>query len=206
MRLVYISSNAVFDGTCAPYKEDDRLRPINRYGQVKVECEGIVRRMCPEAAIVRPILMYGWPIPEGRPNPVTWLIERLQRGEKTYLVTDVYENPIWSHHCAEAIWRIIQSGKTGVFHFAGKEVVNRFEFAKLVAEVFNLDSSLLHPVDSGFFPSIAPRPPNTSFLTERMVGELGIEPLSVYEGLMRMRSVDLSASLSPLKKPTSNTE
>lgn len=84
--------------------------------------------------------------------------------------------------------------------------MNRFEFAKLVAEVFNLDSSLWHPVDSSFFPGIAPRPLNTSFLPERMQGELDIEPLSIYEGLMRMRSVDRSASLSPLKKPPSNTE
>jgi dTDP-4-dehydrorhamnose reductase len=189
MRIVYVSSNAVFDGANAPYREEDRTNPVNRYGQIKVECERIVRRMCQEAIVVRPILMYGWHLAQGRTNPVTWLIERLQRGESTHIVTDVYENPIWSHHCAQAIWRAIQLGKAGTFHVGGKDVVNRYDFAKLVAEVFGLDASLLHPVDSRFFPAIAPRPKNTSFVTERMQSELGMEPLSLRQGLERMRSL-----------------
>jgi dTDP-4-dehydrorhamnose reductase len=137
--------------------------------------------------------MYGWHLPQGRANPVTWLIGRLKRGEPTNLVTDVHENPLWSHHCAEAIWRAIRLEKTGTFHVAGKDIVNRYEFAKLVAAVFELDASLLHPVDSSFFPTIAPRPKNTSFLTERMQCELGMEPLALREGLERMRSLSTLA-------------
>ncbi len=195
IRLVYISSNAVFDGTRAPYSERDATNPINRYGRIKAECESIVARSCPDAVIVRPILMYGWQHPQGRHNPVTWIIERLQRGEKLNLVTDVYENPLWSYQCAEAIWRTIQMGKNGVFHLAGKEVVNRYELARMVAQVFDLDSSLLNPVDSSFFPTIAPRPRNTSFVTERMQEELEMDPLPLFEGLIRMR---LTAGLQVL--------
>ena len=196
MRLVYVSSNAVFDGDRAPYSEDHPTNPVNRYGRIKVECEGIVRRMCQEALIVRPILMYGWHLPQARMNPVTWLIDRLRRGESTHLVNDVYENPLYSHHCAEAIWGAIRLGKTGTFHIAGKEIVNRYELAKLVAQVFDLDATLLHPVDSSFFPAIARRPKNTSFLTKRMQEDLGIEPLSLREGLERMRSLTPSSLLS----------
>lgn len=188
VRMVYVSSNAVFDGAAAPYREGDATNPINRYGRIKVECERLVARICPDAAIVRPILMYGWHGPEGRANPVTWLLDRLARREPTHLVTDVRENPLWSHQCAEAVWRILRLGKTGTFHIAGQDVVNRYELGQLVARVFGLDASLLHPVDSSFFPSIAPRPRNTSFLTERMQRELGLEPLSVGQGLDRMRA------------------
>lgn len=75
IRLVYISSNAVFDGNAAPYREESPTNPINRYGRIKVECENLVRRVCPEAAIVRPILMYGWhTLPKGGPirSPGCW--------------------------------------------------------------------------------------------------------------------------------------
>ncbi len=195
MRLVYISTNAVFDGKCAPYEEDDLTNPINRYGHIKVKCEEIVTRMCPEAIIIRPILMYGWHVPQGRLNPVTWIIDRLQRGEKSHLVTDVYENPLLSYNCAESIWRAIQLKKRGTFHIAGKEVVNRYEFGRLVAELFDLDASLLHPVNSSFFPTIAPRPHNTSFLTKRMQVELGMEPISLSDGLQRMRAVARDSGL-----------
>jgi len=106
--------------------------------------------MCPEALIVRPILMYGWHAPEARVNPVTWLLDRLVKERPTHLVADVYENPLWLHQCAEAIWRMLQLGKAGIFHLAGKDVVNRYEFATYVARVFDLDASLLHPVDNSF--------------------------------------------------------
>lgn len=187
VRLIYVSSNAIFDGKDAPYSEQSPTSPINTYGRIKVECKTLVRRVCPEAVIVRPILMYGWHLAEGRANPVTWLLERLRKGEATPLVTDVRENPLWSHQCAEAIWRILELGKTGIFHVAGQNVVNRYELGQLVAQVFELDVSLLRPVDSSFFPSIAPRPHNTSFLTERMEQELALVPLSVRQGLEQMR-------------------
>lgn len=187
--LIYLSSNAVFDGENAPYREYDEVHPVNRYGQIKVECEQIIQRAYQEAAIVRPILMYGWHAPQTRNNPVTWIIDRLTKREPTFLVTDVYENPIWSYHCGEAIWRILRREKGGIFHVAGQDIVNRYEFAKLVVNVFNLDPSCLHPVASTYFPQIAPRPRNTSFLTERLQDELGMAPLSLLDGLNHMRSL-----------------
>jgi dTDP-4-dehydrorhamnose reductase len=197
-RLIYVSSNAVFDGRHAPYRETDDTNPVNTYGRIKVECETLVRRTCPDAAIVRPILMYGWHRPEGRANPATWLLDRLRRGETTHLVTDVYENPLWSLHCGEVIWRVIGLAKGGLFHVAGRDVVNRYELGRLVAQVFDLDASLLHPVDSSFFPSLAPRPRNTSFVTERMHDELGIASLPLQEGLRRMRALgDLAVGSHP---------
>lgn len=201
VRLVYLSSNAVFDGRRAPYRETDPTNPVNHYGRIKVECENLVARCCPEAAIVRPILMYGWQPPQARPNMVTWLLDRLRRGEPTHLVTDVRENPLWSGQCAEAIWRIVERGKTGIFHLAGRDVVNRYEFARTVAEVFGLDAALLNPVDSAFFPTIARRPKNTAFLTERMETELDLEPLSLVEGLHRMLGRACAASPTATGQP-----
>ena len=70
---------------------------------------------------------------------------------------------------------------------AGGEIVNRYEFALKVAQAFELDVSLIHAVDSTFFPSIAARPKNTSFDSRRMESEPGIRPLSVEQGLRHMK-------------------
>ena len=43
-RLIYISSNAVFNGRSPLYSETAPVDPINYYGQLKVEAENIVRR------------------------------------------------------------------------------------------------------------------------------------------------------------------
>lgn len=185
--LIYVSSNAVFDGATAPYRESDPVRPINRYGEIKAACEQLVRAMLPDCTILRPILMYGWNHAVGRLNPATWIISKLMKGEPIHVVNDVLENPLYNRSCGEAVWETIRRKPKGVLHLAGAEVVNRYEFALAVADTFNLDESLITPVSSAFFPSIAPRPKNTSFRTERMEKDLGMTPLGIRDGLQLMK-------------------
>jgi len=185
--MIYVSTNAVFDGNEAPYNEASIPNPINKYGKIKLECERIVSESLKKFTIFRPILMYGWHYPQSRPNPATWIIEKLSKDQTINMVTDIYENPLYNVQCGEILWQIILKKPLGIIHAAGGEIVNRYEFAVKLAEVFGFSSSLVHPVDSSFFPSIAPRPKNTSFETKRIREELGIVPMNVKEGLERMK-------------------
>ena len=188
VHLVYVSTNAVFDGTQPPYAEDHAINPVNKYGQIKVQCEKLVTETLENYTIVRPILMYGWNHPACRQNPATWILEKLRAGEKISLVTDINENPIYNRQCGEALWAIVVKKPRGVMHLAGGESVNRYEFGMHLAKIFGLDQSLISPVDSAFFPTIAPRPKNTTFVTQRMERELGIKPLTVDDGLKQMKA------------------
>ena len=187
-RLVYISTNAVFDGSNAPYRESDRVNPVNAYGRIKLACEQLVQRTVDRCVIVRPILMYGWPQAMGRPNPVTWVIDALERGETIRVVNDVFENPLHNINAAVALWNVLERDIGGVIHLAGRDVVSRYELARTTARVFGLDETRIQPVSSGFFPDIAPRPRNTSFVTTRMEHELGVPPAALEDGLRRMTS------------------
>ena len=186
--LAYISTNAVFDGTKPPYRESDPIHPINKYGQLKAECERLVTETLARYCIVRPILMYGWNHVVTRPNTATWIFDKLIRGETISVVDDVHENPLFNHQCGRALWAVVKKKPAGIFHVAGKTVVSRHGFALKIAEVFGLDASLIQPVTSAFFPDIAPRPPNTAFVTQRMERELGVSPLTVEEGLRQMKA------------------
>ena len=185
-RLVYISTNAVFDGRNAPYRESDRVNPINAYGRIKLACERLVEATLDRPVIVRPILMYGWPHAFGRSNPVTWVVDALERGETIHVVDDVYENPLCNISAALAIWAILDRDINGIIHLAGRDVINRYELARMVARIFELDESRIRAVPSAFFPHIAPRPRNTSFVTTRMESELGVPPSTLEEGLRLM--------------------
>lgn len=186
--LVYISTNAVFDGRHAPYAEDAPTNPPHHYGRIKLACEGAVRELLPACAVARPILMYGWNHAVNRPNPVTWVYDKLLRGEPVDLVDDVYENPLYNLQCGRALWAILHRRPSGVFHLAGANRVSRYEMGLEVAKTFDLDASLVRRTDSSQFPSIAPRPPDTTFLTARMQQELGVRPMTLTEGLLDMRS------------------
>lgn len=186
-KIVFISTNAIFDGKHAPYSEDSMPSPINSYGRMKLEAEEIVRGSGLKHLIVRPILMYGWNNEHERSNTVTWLIEKLRKGEKVNMVNDVYENPLFNRSCAEIIWSLINSDKEGLYHVAGKDVVSRFEFANLIAEVFYLDKSLVNAVSSGYFTNLAPRPSNTSYDVTKVERELKIKLPRLKESLSLMR-------------------
>ena len=187
-RLIYISSNAVFDGWTPFYSETAPVNPINYYGQLKVEAENIVRGSNVHWAIVRPILLYGWPYQGERDNPVVWWVRSLEEGKPIKVVDNVFSKPLPAWSCAEVIWEIIQQKKTGIYHAAGKDHLSLYQFALNVAEVFNLDERLIMPVPDSYFPEIAPRPRDTSFDTSKMENELGVKTIDVKAGLLRMKS------------------
>lgn len=187
-RLIYISSNAVFDGRTPFYSETAPLNPINNYGKLKVEAENIVRESRISWAIVRPILMYGWPYPNERDNPVVWWVRSLENGKPVKVVDNVFSKPLSAWSCAEVVWKVIRQNRTGIYHVAGKDHLSLYQFALQVAEVFDLDPKLITPVPDSYFPEIAPRPRDTSFNTSKMENELGVKTIGVKCGLGRMKS------------------
>ena len=185
--LVYISSNGIYDGSAAPYCEDDEARPINYYGQIKLEGENISRKSTVPSSIVRPMLLYGWNHINGRQNIVTYALSRLEKGEEVYVYNDVFANPIFAPACAAAIWKIIKEKRYETFNIAGKETVSIYRLIKYVAETFGFDPNLVIPVQQGFFNELVKRPKDTSFDTAKMCDVLGLNPASVEDGLLLMK-------------------
>jgi len=187
-RLVYLSSNAVFDGNKPPYHEESAMYPVNYYGQLKVEAENAVRASGLDYAIVRPMLMYGWNYPHARENPVTIWIRLLTEDKPIKVVNDHYWQPLYVGDCAELIWNVIENDKVGVYNISGPERITLFEFALQFVQVFGFDSDLVEPVPSSYFPTIAPRPVDTSFVIDKIRIKLGIQPVPVAVGLEQMKS------------------
>ena len=79
-KMVYISTDAVFDGEKGLYHEYDETGPINVYGFSKLAGEMEVRALCKRHFIVRTGLLFGL---KGKPdnNMVLKLMKRWQNGE-----------------------------------------------------------------------------------------------------------------------------
>jgi dTDP-4-dehydrorhamnose reductase len=118
-RLVQLSTDLVFDGEHgAPYGEDDEPRPVMEYGQQKLEAENLVRRLHPDALVVRTSLLYG---PPDGPQ------EELARRDDVVFHTDEIRTPIPVRELAAALLRL--SGERGILHVAGPEALSRKAFA-----------------------------------------------------------------------------
>jgi len=186
-KFIYISSNGIYDGDNAPYGENDIAMPINYYGMTKLEGEIITKRSRIVSAIVRPILMYGWNHRFERQNIVTLALSKLKKKEKMSVYDDVFSNPLFSDSCAEAIWKIIVEDKYGDYNIAGSERVSICGLVKKFAEGFGLNPDLIIPVKEGYFNELVKRPIDTSYRTDKMAAILKVMPLSLTEGILKMK-------------------
>lgn len=189
-QFVFISSNAVFDGQHPPYDEHSPVRAMNRYGEIKIEAETWVRRSgLPSTLILRPILMYGWPLPGGRDNVVTRWLRQFEAGHVVPVAQDIYSMPLYVGNCAQAIWAAVSQGRMGTYHLAGADRMSLADFAQATARAFGFDDRLVVPVPRAQLTQFAPRPSDTSFVTTKMEQELGVRPMGIAEGLALMQQL-----------------
>jgi dTDP-4-dehydrorhamnose reductase len=186
-KLIYLSSNAVFDGKQAPYSESDTTHPINLYGKAKVQAEAAIEKELMDCLIVRTILSLGWPILGQRPNPLTFVIENLRQNRPIKLVADVFENPISALSVADCFWSLLHANCIGTFHVGGSDRVSRVELGKLIAERFDLDVNLISEASSDDFAHLAPRPPDTTLNTSKTQAACDWEPQFLRDALDQLR-------------------
>ena len=183
-RLVQVSSDFVFNGKRGPYDEDARPDPVNYYGRTKLAGENAVREAGRSNwAIVRTVLLYGTGHGLSRSNVVLWMIDELSQGHQLHIVDDQYRTPTHVDDLATGIERLVDREKTGIYHISGRDLVSIYELACTVAEVFDLDASLIEPVSSDFFEDDVDRPPRTGFIVDRAEAELDYDPRSLQDGL-----------------------
>ncbi|MGQ9561214.1 MAG: dTDP-4-dehydrorhamnose reductase [Candidatus Oleimicrobiaceae bacterium] len=199
-RLLHLSTDYIFDGQKGPYPETARPNPLGYYGKSKLAAENVVKGSAVPYAIVRTMVLYGYG-KQVRENFATWLLARLAAGQEVKVVTDQVGNTTLASELAEALWRMLVQGASGVYHVAGREIVSRYEFAQKLARVFQLDQSLIKPVRTEELAQAAPRPPRSGLIVEKAHAEFGILLSATEEALRRFRQ-ELEAAQSSLVKST----
>lgn len=185
-KLIYVSTDFVFDGTEGSYKETDKTNPISYYGLSKLKGEEFVQESDIKSAIVRVSVLYGW---HENFNYVMWVIDELKKGNNINIVTDEYNSPTYAENAAEAILKIFSKNKEGIYHIAGDERINRFDFAKNIAKVFELDETLINPIKSEDLIRKARRPLDSSLSVEKAKNDLNFKFFKTTEGLKEMKKV-----------------
>ncbi len=183
--FVFFSSEYVFDGAAGPYAEDDAARPLSVYGRSKLEGEQATRAANPRTLVIRTTVVYG-PEPQGK-NFVYQLLRRVRAGERVTVPHDQRSSPTYNADLAAAAVELVERGVAGVVHVAGPVVLDRYAFARLACEVFELDPAAVAPVATTELGQRAPRPLAAGLRTERARGLLAAPLRAPREGLAAMR-------------------
>lgn len=158
--FVFTSTDLVFDGKNAPYIETDPVSPLNVYGEQKVAAERKILDTYPQATICRMPLMFGMAPPTASSFLQPW-IKALAAEQTLQLFVDEFRTPVSATTAARGLLMALR-GSSGILHLGGKERLSRYEFGRLLAEVFGFDSSLLLPISQQDLQMAAPRAADVS--------------------------------------------
>ncbi len=135
-KLVYISTDYVFDGKQGPYREDAPVNPLSVYGRHKLEAEQIAMKEISNALVLRVTNVYGNEI-RGR-NFVARIVEQCRNKQKLTLKLpyDQYASPTNAWDIARAMFVLLRDDKSGIYHIGGTDYMNRVELALRVLQYF----------------------------------------------------------------------
>lgn len=183
-RLIYFSSDYIFDGTSGPYDEQAIGNPLSVYGQQKLIAEHYIALALPQSIIIRTTVVYGWEH-QGK-NFVYRLVKSLKDGIPVKVPVDQVGTPTYALELAQNAIKLSKLQQAGVINIAGSDWINRYEFALEVAEIFNLPKNLIQPVTTQELNQAAKRPLLAGLKTERVTALLQTTLSSSTQGLQSL--------------------
>ncbi|MCD4672595.1 MAG: SDR family oxidoreductase [Anaerolineaceae bacterium] len=114
MKLVHISTDAVFDGEQGGYVETDTPNPLSVYARTKYEGEQQVTEANPEAIVAR-VNFFGWSL-TGKRSLSEFFYNNLSAGNQVKGFTDVQFCPLQVNQLAETLMGMVNLDLRGLYH------------------------------------------------------------------------------------------
>ena len=184
-KLVYISTDYVFDGTLGrAYTEFDFTNPLSIYGKSKYAGEVLARQLTDKLFILRTAWLYG----DG-PNFVRTMLKLAKEQDEVQVVDDQYGCPTSTIDLAEAVLRLIDTNRYGTYNAVNTGVTTWCGFARKIFELSGNTQMKITPVTTRQFDRPAPRPAysplDTRLLRLALGWSLGSWELALAEYLRR---------------------
>lgn len=180
-KVVFYSTDNVFEGKKDGYLETDLPSPINIYGKSKLKAESFVLSR-PNNLVCRSSRFYS----EGESKKyLNKVILSLREGELVKAPDNTEGNFTYIPDISSATIKLLEKNCSGIYHVAGSEFCSLYDAALKVAEIFGFDSSLVEKVDKDYFNNNVKRP--SSPLKIDKIQNLGIRMRSLEEGLNEVR-------------------
>jgi len=186
-RLIHVSTDLVFDGENAPYREDAEPCPLSVYGKTKAEAEKATLASPPRQRgesgplVVRVSLLYG-PSLNGQPSFFEQQTAALRSGQPVTLFSDEWRTPLSLTTAARALLVLARNPVTGILHLGGPERMSRLEMGQRLAAFLRLP---LHRIIAVPRPTTGePRPRDTTLDSSRWRRLLPEQPWPVLEAAL----------------------
>ncbi len=185
-KLIYLSSDLIFDGIKGMYNEADQPAPMNYYAKTKYLGELETTNNCGNYVILRLSLVYGRSSGLNE-NSLEKMQRQVRQGQKLRLFTDQYRTPLYAGDVVVAIERIIADNSVkGLFHLGGPEKMSRFEFGQQFCKAFRFPLDLLVPTSLTEAKLLGRRPRDCSLDSRKATRVLNLRQTPVFAGLQSL--------------------
>jgi dTDP-4-dehydrorhamnose reductase len=185
-KLLYISTDYVFDGKKDEYEEDDIPNPISWYGTTKYEGELLVQTLKGQSLIIRIANPYrGSPV--GKMDFVHKMLERMDTGLEIQAPSDQLFCPTYIDDLAFSLEKLISSEAKGIYHVVSFAGITPYEAAKEIALEFGFKDALITPVSYTQYFSGKALPPKQALLKHDKIDASGVHLHTFGEGLHEVK-------------------
>ncbi|MFC2130136.1 dTDP-4-dehydrorhamnose reductase [Bacteroidota bacterium] len=169
--LVHFSSDYVFDGmkTTGLYTENDKVNPINKYGQSKLDGENYIRNSAGDYLIFR----LSWVFGEGQQNFIYKFREWAKSNVTLNITSDEVSVPTYAKMVAGNTMKALEKGLTGLYHLTNSGYTSRLGWAEKIINQLELNVKL-NPVEQSQFNLPAIRPKISAMSNEKISDLLNI--------------------------------
>lgn len=181
-KIIQLSTDYVFDGKAGPYNEEDQVSPLSIYGKTKLAAEHILLDSNLNNLVVRGNVLYDYSS-HINASFLNWVVLSLKEGKEIKVVEDQYNNPTWTQSMADIIHLCISNNINGIIHWGDADHLSRYDFSKIIAEKFSLDSSLIIPISTEELNQIARRPLQSGLIADKLINMLEVMPPSINDCL-----------------------
>lgn len=188
-KIIFFSSDYVFDGTKLGFAEDDLPNPLNIYGASKLSGEILTKTYNKNYYIIRTTGLYGQKVSGKGHNFVLMMLEKAKRGEQIQVVNDQFCSPTYTVDLAKKIKEILDKNvPSNIYHIVNQGNVSWYQFAKKIFELANLAVDLI-PVKTNDSISegknLFIKRPKYSVLISKNLEKVGIKPLRNWEEALK---------------------
>lgn len=163
--LVHYSTDYVFNGQKKEgYKENDKINPLNTYGESKALGEKELMANTDKYYLIRTSWLYG---KHGK-NFVDTMLNLALENDTIKVVNDQFGKPTYSKDLAIKTREIIKEKKDfGIYHITNEGTTSWYEFTKKIFELANVKVKVI-PVATKQFPRPAKRPHYSALINTKL--------------------------------------
>lgn len=170
-KMVYISSDYVFDGKNGPYTEDHPVNPISVYAAHKLEAEQLVLEAFDNSLAIRITNVYG--DEERNKNFIARMLVAIENKEALHmkLPFDQYATPVNANDVARCLYLLITDNKSGIYNVASTDFMNRVQLANRVLSYYNEHNITIESISTAELNQPAPRPLMGGLIAAKFLAE-----------------------------------